>query len=220
MNSLWSPRGDGSPVVKICGITGPQDALAAIRAGADALGFNFYPKSKRFLDFDSSIGWIRSLPRDAVKVAVVVNPEESLLKKLCDAEALDCVQFHGSESPEDCKKCPLPWIKALAVGGGTEKAITGFSCSTLLLDAPLLAGEYGGGGVSVDRGLAASLIARFPDRQFFLAGGLSPENVASAIQVAKPFGVDVASGVESAPGVKSRDAMNAFLQNVRNFQPA
>lgn len=202
--------GGGRTGVKICGITREEDALAAIAAGADALGFNFYPKSKRAVRLYDITSWAGALPADIARVAVVVRPEESLLRDLARSGLFHALQFHGGEDPEFC----AAWggrfyIKARPISdeASVEAALVD-PAPCLLLDAHA-PGQHGGTGRTIDWDLATR-VARSADRPVVLSGGLRPENVADAVQRVRPVAVDTASGVESAPGIKDAALMRGF----------
>jgi len=203
------PFFDHTPAApKICGITMPEDALVCIEAGAAALGFNFYPPSPRSIAEGADLSWIAKLKKDypdIAFVAVVVNPDEALLGKLRSAACFDAIQFHGDESPEfsSAEGARFPyWIKALRIRSQADlEAVTAFETPWLLLDAAV-PGTYGGSGHAIDWGLAGRFVADHPEKRVILAGGLTPENVNGAIAQVQPHAVDVASGVESAPGAK------------------
>ena len=212
--------------VKICGITNEADALSAIEAGADALGFNFWPRSRRALIPPEHAfhvpEWIGALGQTGVRrIAVVVNAGEELLRAIEQSGAFDAVQFHGDESPGDCAHCGLPWWKALPAGKGGGPAFHdgGFSAAEAwVIDAPAPPGIYGGTGTPGDWSIAADVIRENPGRLIYLAGGLRPENVAEAIRIARPGGVDVAGGVEGTDPrrkdpVKIRDFVRAAKES-------
>jgi len=196
--------------------------MAAIEAGADALGFNFWYRSKRALvgerwEMCNLIpAWLPRLAMPGVKrVAVVVDPEPDLLRALVESGCFEAIQFHGEETPADCSICAIPWWKAIALREGTDLSLAKqFSAAAaLLLDAPAPPGVYGGTGIVCDWNAAACFIRSNPGRIIWLAGGLTPENVARAVQETKPFGVDVAGGVESSnPRKKDIQKMRAFIQ--------
>jgi len=198
--------------VKICGLTSKEDSLQAIQAGADALGFNFYPPSKRALMPASAFPWIAELPPGPSLVAVVVNPDGQLLRQILEAGIFDFVQFHGDETPADCAGSSLPWIKALPAVGKIHEASASYATPWILFDAVAGPGEYGGTGKVADWEAVAVTRQSLPDKNIFLAGGLNPENVRSAVEVARPFAVDVAGGVESAPGKKDTIRMREFIR--------
>jgi len=203
--------------VKICGICSEADARGAIDAGADALGFNFWPGSKRALDFHASRGWMESLPPDVARVAVVVNASAEVLRELQRSGIFHAIQFHGDETPAFCQEHGGErWIRAVrVVGDGSLGEAISYGTPWLLADAAAPAGAYGGTGERADAGLVASLVAGHPERHVILAGGLRPDNVVSAIRSVRPFGVDVASGVEDAPRRKNVEAMQHFVREAQ-----
>ena len=212
--------------IKICGITNLADARAAIAAGADMLGFNFYRPSPRFITpqdartmIESLRSQIRALPRTITMVGVFVNePTESIVRIAAEA-GVAAIQLHGDESAEFCRelKALLPdrfLIKALRARGdaATEHA-TEFNVDAIMLDA-FDAELRGGTGRTVDRSLARHTRDAVP--RLFLAGGLSPENVRAAIDAVQPYAVDACSALESSPGHKDAERMDAFVRAVRN----
>ena len=204
--------------VKICGLTNDADARAAVALGADALGFNLYPGSPRCVDLDREAAWIVKLPPFVTRVAVLVNVPLSEAQRVAGDPAIDLVQFHGDEDEGYCAefaRLGRPFLKALRVrdAGSLEKADR-FSTPHVLLDAHADS-AYGGTGLRLDTALAADAVRRFPELQIVLAGGLRPENVGEAVRVVRPYAVDVASGVESAPGRKDGGKMAAFFTAVR-----
>lgn len=212
------PFFDHSPAApKICGITTPEDALGCIEAGAAALGFNFYPPSPRSIPAAGDLGWITKLKADYPDVAfvsVVVNPDEALLGRLRSLGCFDAIQFHGDESPEICAagaKGFARWIKALRIRSQEDLTpALAFETPYLLLDAAV-PGTYGGSGHAIDWDLAAGFVTAHPDKRVILAGGLNHGNVADAVARVRPHAVDVASGVESAPGVKDPAKVRDFI---------
>ncbi len=207
--------GGGSTGIKFCGFTREEDALAAVEAGADALGFNFYEKSKRRVQLDAVSAWIGRLPEDVGRIAVVVQPDEGLLRALHDSGLFHAVQFHGGESPDFCasrggefylKACPVS-DEASALAAIADPA------PCLLLDAHA-PGEFGGTGRTIDWSLAARVV-REAGRPVVLSGGLHADNVAGAMAAVHPVAVDTASGVESAPGIKDAAKMKAFVEAAR-----
>lgn len=202
---------------KICGITTPDDALGCIEAGAGALGFNFYTPSPRSISANADLSWIVKLKADysdVAFVAVVVNPDEALLQQLRSAGCFDAIQFHGDETPEFCSTegSSFPyWIKALRVRTQADlDAVAPFETPWVLIDAAV-PGSYGGSGHATDWDLAGRFVAAHPMRRVILAGGLNPVNVAEAMNAVHPHAVDVASGVESAPGTKDPVKVRAFI---------
>ncbi|MEP6672045.1 MAG: phosphoribosylanthranilate isomerase [Chthoniobacter sp.] len=204
--------------VKICGITNEEDARAATDLGADALGFNLWPGSKRHIDLDRAFSWIRGLPPLVTRVAVLVNVSLDEARHVAAHPAIDLVQFHGDEDEGYCAQFAAsgrPFIKALRIRDSASlDNLDRFSTPSILLDADAGA-AYGGTGRQLDPALAAEAAQRFPGVKIVLAGGLKPENVAEAIRVAQPYAVDVASGVEAAPGRKDHEKMARFIAAVR-----
>jgi len=198
--------------VKICGITNEADAHLCIEAGVDALGFNFYSGSKRFIDLEESLDWIRSLEGKVDRVAVVVNADPHLLERLRDSGCFEFIQFHGDETPEHCLASGVKdWIRAVRVKDAAAlNAALGYSTPHLLLDAwsPL---AYGGTGGVADWRMLKDFVATNPTRNCVLAGGLTPDNVAEAIRIVEPAAVDVAGGVESSPRKKDPYLVRAFM---------
>jgi phosphoribosylanthranilate isomerase len=203
--------------VKICGITNPADAEAAIAAGADALGFNFWPGSERFLEPVEAAEWIRDLPGTITRVAVLVNPAPAYAKEIAAIDGIDLLQLHGAESPEFCLSLVESQValwKAVPMTG-RDIPLSDFHTNRLLLDT--VAGQkFGGTGIPFPWSWARDLIMAHPAREFILAGGLRPENVAEAIGQARPFGVDVASGVEVRPGRKDIYRLRDFITAARS----
>ncbi|MDA3904434.1 MAG: phosphoribosylanthranilate isomerase [Desulfuromusa sp.] len=198
--------------IKICGITNLEDALCAVDAGADALGFVFYAKSPRYV-LPEQVGQIISkLPPLVTTVGLFVNAAPETIKQTMRTAGLNVVQLHGDETPEDCYLNPYPVIKAVRIKDADSLAgIDQYGVSALLLDA-WSDQQYGGTGESFDWQLAKKLTGQLP---LILAGGLNPDNVAQAIQVVNPYAVDVSSGVEVSPGAKDHDKIRQFIQQVR-----
>lgn len=213
---LWRWLGGGKTGVKVCGVTRKQDAVAAVEAGVDALGFNFYPKSKRVVRLEDIAGWVEELPPDIGRIAVVVQPSEELLGELADSGIFHALQFHGGEDPEFCARWGGEFfVKARAVSDGTSaEAALADQAPSLLLDAHA-PGVFGGTGQVIDWSLAARVTAG-AGRPVVLSGGLKPENVAEAVRQVRPTAVDTASGVESAPGIKDDARMRALVKAVAN----
>ena len=200
--------------IKICGIKTLNDALAAIEAGADYLGFNFYPKSIRFIEKQACAAITSVLKKEHPHIRLVgvfVNSLVEEVKDISDICSLDLVQLHGDETFEMLNALDGKAFKAFR---GIPESIDGFARSespAFLVDASLK-GVYGGSGVTADWNGAAELAKKYP---LLLAGGLTSENVAEAVSRVKPWGVDVASGVESAPGKKDPGKMVEFVKAVR-----
>lgn len=200
--------------VKVCGITGFEDAVMALELGADALGFNFHPPSPRYIRPAEAAAIIRRLPPFAVTVGVFVNLPADAVARAAEASGVGVLQLHGDETPGTCRALARwPLVKALRIGGeGVPGGLEGYPVGSFLLDAR--DGElYGGTGKTFDWTLARS-VARI--RPVILAGGLRADNVSEAIRVARPYAVDVCSGVESAPGVKDARALAQFMKEVRD----
>lgn len=197
--------------IKICGVTRAEDALAAVRLGADALGFNFWPGSKRHVDPAVARGIIARLPPFVTPVGVFVNQSEADLRAIAAESGIRIFQLHGDEPPELCARLPLPVVKAIPVDQvKTLSKLLSYEVAAFLLDTP--SRGYGGSGEPFDWSLAEGVSEVAP---VILAGGLTPENVAAAVRAVRPYAVDVASGVESSPGVKDMAKMSRFISAVR-----
>ncbi|HTX22568.1 MAG TPA: phosphoribosylanthranilate isomerase [Candidatus Aquilonibacter sp.] len=201
--------------VKICGITNLADALAAVEAGADALGFNFYEKSPRHVSLKTTAEISKQLPAFIMRVGLFVNaPEEFILRAISEA-GLTMLQFHGDEPPEFCTQFGLMSMKAFRIRDAESLVeIPNYQTDAYLLDA--FSPEARGGTGEVFNWDLAVEAQKF-GKPIFLAGGLMPENVAAAVRKVRPFGVDVASGVESSPGKKDHAKVNAFIQAVKQI---
>ncbi|MEY2561925.1 MAG: phosphoribosylanthranilate isomerase [Verrucomicrobiota bacterium] len=201
------------PRVKICGVTNLPDARAAIDAGADALGFNFFPGSKRYVPVTEA-GWIADLPTEVVKVGVLVDASWDEAIAIAAMPFIDALQLHGTESPAFCRRLAeqgIPFAKAIPVKGGDRLGdARSFSTRTVILDSHA-AGEFGGSGRTFPWDLAREFSVANPHLRVILAGGLTPENVVRAVEIVKPFGVDVTTGVESSPGRKDHRLLREFI---------
>jgi phosphoribosylanthranilate isomerase len=202
--------------IKICGLTTPQDAAAAIEFGADALGFNFFPGSRRYLAGGAE--WIGDLPGNVEKLAILVNPSWDQAKEIAGIPGITALQLHGTESPEFCrglKDAGIRFEKALPVGDpDLLTKLPDFSTRTVLLDSGDAAG-FGGSGRTFPWQIARTFIEANPPLQVVLAGGLTPENVAEAVAEVRPFGIDVTTGVEASPGRKDYARLRAFILAAR-----
>ncbi|HSW39584.1 MAG TPA: phosphoribosylanthranilate isomerase [Acidobacteriota bacterium] len=202
--------------VKVCGITGYGDAKMVLDHGADALGFNFFPRSPRYLSPADARSIIRRLPVFAVTVGLFVNvPDPGQVHAAAVTAGVHVLQLHGDENPEYCAALAAwPLIKAVRVGdrGMPENLADYHHVRCFLLDVrdDVL---FGGTGRSFDWSLAKDMP---PAKPFILAGGLRPDNVRAALGVVDPCAVDVCSGVESAPGKKDPVKMEDFMNEVRN----
>ncbi len=197
--------------VKICGITRLEDALAAVRLGADALGFNFWPRSKRYLPPAEARAIVRRLPPLVTAVGVFVDPTRDEVVRAVEASGVYVAQLHGDEPPELCLSLPVPVLKAIrVVDNNSLAALASYEVRGFVLDTP--SSGYGGSGRTFNWSLVAEVARELP---IVLAGGLTPENVGEAVRTLRPWAVDVASGVESSPGVKDPEKMRRFIENVR-----
>jgi phosphoribosylanthranilate isomerase len=197
-------------IVKICGLTNLPDALGASEAGADALGFVFYEASPRYVSIESAAIITRELPPAIVKVGVFVNAPEEIVGRAVSECGLNLLQFHGDESPEYCLQFGLMSMKAFRVSDAASlERLPDYPTDAWLLDA-FSPNQLGGTGEKFNWDLA--LGAQKLGRPIFLAGGLTPENVGEAIRRARPYAVDVSSGVEAAPGKKDLNKVRAFIR--------
>ncbi len=198
--------------VKICGITRVEDAVAADRAGADAIGLVFYPPSSRNISPEVGAEISASLRAFTTSVGLFVNPEPAEVERVLSRVRLDRLQFHGDESEAFCRQFGVPYLKALRTRPGADLAAIAAnypSASGILLDS-YKPGVAGGTGETFDW----QLIPESLSSTIILAGGLNPDNVALAIEQVRPAAVDVSGGVESAPGIKSEDKIRAFIEAV------
>jgi phosphoribosylanthranilate isomerase len=198
--------------VKICGITRAEDACLAAAAGADYLGVNFWPRSPRAVD----VGRARAIAAAAPGVPLVgvfVDAPRDEVVRTAEGAGLSLVQFHGDEPPAYCRDWPWPVVKAVrapATGSAAALLAPFADVAYLLVDA-YVAGQPGGTG----RRVAPEALAGVPGGRLFLAGGLTPENVAEAVRAVRPFAVDVASGVEERAGVKDHEKIQRFIQRAK-----
>lgn len=204
---------------KVCGICRAADAKAAAAAGADAIGFVFWPRSPRFVTVAQAAA-IGATPGPAVlRVGVFVDPTADEVADAVGGARLDIVQLSGDESPAFCTAVDAPVWKALRLAPGSSagearRRADGYAEATLLLDAAV-PGAYGGTGAMTDWQRAAEMAAA---RRVVLAGGLHPDNVVEAIRTVRPWGVDVSSGVETEPGRKSRAKIEAFARALAPYR--
>lgn len=207
--------------IKLCGFTRQQDVESAVLLGADALGFVFYPKSKRYLDPEAAHRLVQNIPAFITTVALFVEPERTFVREVIDAMHPGLLQFHGAESPEYCDAFAWPYIKAFRVGApGMETASALLaSCRAYgnargwLFDSYTPA--YGGSGHGFDRSLLDEISKDRQSRAMILSGGLTVENVESLVTRVEPWAVDVSSGIELAPGEKCMHMMRDFIAAVR-----
>jgi len=197
--------------VKICGLTNATDARLAAELGADAIGLNFYPGSPRCVSTEVARGIVGSIPPSVLRVGVFVNCPRAEIAATVAAVGLDAIQFHGDEDPAFCAGWAQRTIKALRLRDSTSaEEAAAYRVDFILIDA-YVEGEFGGTG----KRIAVELLGDLDRHRLILAGGLNAENVADSVRRVSPFGVDVASGVESAPGKKDRERMRRFIENAR-----
>lgn len=202
--------------VKICGITNAEDARAAVDAGANALGFMFYEPSPRCVARKNASAIIREMPVFVAKVGVFVNPTEDEVRRAIEECGIDTLQFHGEEPPDFCRRFSLKVLKAFRVQGPEIlKLLPNYTGMTWLLDS-FVAGTRGGTGNPFNWEIAAQAIKL--GGRIVLAGGLTPENAADAVRKVRPYGLDVSSGVESAPGRKDAAKVRAFIDAAKGAQ--
>jgi len=202
-------------IIKICGIKTVVDALAAVEAGADYLGFNFYAHSPRFIQMQDCAAITALLKKEYPEIRLVgvfVNSPVGAINSIMGSCSLDLAQLHGDETPEFCAALGSKAFKAFRGSpNGELAAYARYEAPAFLVDAAVK-GAFGGTGATADWTAAAELASRYA---ILLAGGLNPENVAAAVRQVHPWGVDVASGVESSPGRKDAGKMRSFVQSVR-----
>ena len=200
--------------VKICGITNLSDALAAVQFGVDALGFNFYKPSPRYISPDDARQIISQLPKDVLPVGVFVNETTEQLEAIAKKSGVRALQLHGDESPEDCALLKTWYrIKALHVDEKfAERSVLDYDVDAIMLDARTKK-LRGGTGHVIDWSVAQKVNTL--NVKLFLAGGLSPENVSQAVTTVGPYAVDACSSLERRPGEKDHARMELFLKAVR-----
>ncbi|AWB35624.1 phosphoribosylanthranilate isomerase [Orrella marina] len=207
--------------IKLCGFTRQKDVESAVLLGADALGFVFYPKSKRYLDPEAAHRLVKDIPAFVTTVALFVEPEQAFVHEVIDAMQPGLFQFHGAESPEYCDTFAWPYVKAFRVGApgmDTAQALLA-SCHAYgnakgwLFDSYTPA--YGGSGHGFDRSLLDDIKNDGQSRAVILSGGLNVESVGSLVTTIEPWAVDISSGIELAPGEKCPIKMRAFIEAVR-----
>jgi phosphoribosylanthranilate isomerase len=189
-------------LVKICGLTDLEDTLAAAESGAAAAGFNFYPGSPRYIAPEALAMWIDQVPADMWKVGVFVNEPVARVIDISKKLGLDVAQLHGNETPADVPTGMRVWKAARIVDGYDFSSLEAFQTEALLLDGPA-------SGIPFDWNVATG-----HDRKIVLAGGLDIDNVQDAIERVRPWGIDVCSRIESAPGRKDHARMKRFIQTV------
>ena len=204
--------------IKICGITQPQQAAVIFALGADAVGINLWPKSKRHMPLEVAMNSLQDVAAKHALVAVLVNADAALLDGAVSCQLFQALQLHGDETPAEVGRLMergVNVIKALQVRDVASLAQIGeFPCESILLDA-YNPGTYGGGGHAFPWELAVRAKEMFPAKQFLLSGGLTPENVRDAVKQTQPVAVDVASGVEYQPGGKDLLQVARFIEGAR-----
>jgi len=199
--------------LKICGVTHSDDAGRLVALGVDALGVNFWPRSKRYLPPENA-GWLHELAGKILRVGVFVNESPDIPARLHGEGLLDVVQLHGDETPEEAafyQKSGIPFFKAIGVKTRSDlDRAAEFGASAILVDAHA-PGVYGGTGETFDWNAALDFHSRYPELAMILAGGIVPENAALAAATVNPAALDVASGAEHSPGIKDFAKVSALL---------
>jgi phosphoribosylanthranilate isomerase len=205
--------------VKICGITRPEDASAAVQAGAHALGFVFYEGSPRYVTPDKAGDIIRTLPAFVQTVGLFVNTSREEAQRIAAASGIQAVQLHGDHTPEDCFGYERPVIKVFRVKDASVLLrLKEYRTAGVLIDAAV-PGKWGGTGQALDWHAVAAFLDNANDglrTRLILAGGLNPENVSRAVRLVRPYAVDVSSGVEDEPGIKNHRKIKEFMHAVHN----
>ena len=208
-----------SPQIKICGLTRLEDALVCADVGINAIGINFWPKSKRFHSFAQASKWMDAVPSSLTRVAVFVNAPENEVLEIMSSGLLEVAQFHGDESPAYVQKMldqGLTCIRVLSLRTPQDlQKISSCPTNTILLDA-YQPGLYGGTGRTCDWELATQAVQTFPEKRIILSGGLTPANAAQAQREVHPAALDLASGVEISPGVKDAALIRQLAKSVRS----
>ncbi|HSH73062.1 MAG TPA: phosphoribosylanthranilate isomerase [Methylophilaceae bacterium] len=200
--------------VKICGITRVEDALSAVAQGADAIGLVFYAKSPRNVSLEQAAEIVASLPAFVSAVGLFVDSEPEQIRLTLSKVRLDLLQFHGDETPAQCRQYAVPYMKAIRVQADTnllQYALDYHDAKAMLLDT-YTEGAAGGTGQVFDW----TLIPKNMSLPIVLAGGLNAENVSAAIRQVQPYAVDVSGGVEITKGIKDADKIAAFMRGVSN----
>ena len=199
--------------IKVCGITNPEDAIAACELGADALGFIFFNGSKRYIEPEKARDIVSELPPFISTVGVFVNQDLSEIESTVETVGIDAVQLHGDESADFCSKIPFRVIKAVRVKESVDAdAVELYPVQAILFDKHT-DDMYGGTGKSFDWSVLSGVGI---SKRIILSGGLTDENVAEAIRTVRPYAVDVSSGVEDSPGKKNHMKIRKFIEAVRN----
>lgn len=200
--------------IKICGLTRTEDVQAAVKAGADAVGFVFTASSRR-ISINDAIRLCSYVPDTVLRVGLFLDQDRSEIERVISSVQLDLLQFHGNETEQECSVFRLPWLKAVAMenADSIKRAARDYpGAAGLLLDSHSN-GKRGGSGKLFDWSLSSPVA-----KPVWLAGGLNADNVGQAIRVLRPFAVDVSSGVEAEPGIKDAIRINAFVKAVREAE--
>ncbi|MFK5985831.1 MAG: phosphoribosylanthranilate isomerase [Pseudomonadota bacterium] len=200
---------------KICGITNIEDGLFAIDCGADALGFVFYPPSPRNISVQDAAEIIKQLPPFVTMVGLFVDESRDVIEQTINQTQIDLLQFHGNEDEAFCQQFSFPYIKAIRMKDGLDiqQLIEDYSSARAILLDSYVAGIPGGTGEAFNW----ELIPAQTSKAIILAGGLTPENVAEAINIVKPFAVDVSGGVEKSKGIKDHKKIQDFIKSTRVY---
>ena len=201
-------------IIKICGLTRAEDVVAAVEAGADAVGFVFTASPRR-ISIDTAKRLNGYVPQGVLSVGLFLDQNRSEVEQVISEVPLDILQFHGCETEKECSVFNMPWLKAVAMENAESLKQAEYDypgASGLLLDSHSK-GKRGGSGKLFDWSLSRPV-----DKPVWLAGGLNPDNVGEAINAVRPYAVDVSSGVETQPGIKAVTRMDAFVQAVRNAE--
>jgi phosphoribosylanthranilate isomerase len=205
-----------SILIKICGITNVDDAVDALELGADYLGFNFYQDSARFITFEKLDEILSEVPYTIGKVGVFVNADEQTVIDVATHYDLGFLQFHGDETPEYCNNFARPYIRAIRPQKESDlDVMANYKADFFLIDT-YVQNAFGGTGVVSNWDLAKA--AKKKHENIILSGGLTPENVDFAVRSVQPYAVDVCSGVEEKPGIKSYRKMEEFIKKVKNIE--
>lgn len=207
--------------IKLCGFTRAEDVQTAVAAGADAIGLIFFSKSRRAVAIEQARDLRKAVPAFVDVVALFVNPDPEYVQEVITQVKPDLLQFHGNESPQECERYGRRYMRAFRVGAPgmetrdevREECRRYASASAWLFDS--YSAGYGGSGEGFDLSLLAAVRNAADARPMVLAGGLSSANVADSIRRLRPYAVDVSSGIEDAPGIKSADKIQAFVEAVR-----
>ena len=199
--------------IKICGITNFRDAAKSLDYGADALGFIFYKKSKRYINPQQAQKIIKELPPFVTKVAVFADCPFRQITKITNELFINTIQLHGSETPEFCARFSYPVIKALRIKDSIDiQQVDSFATQTILFDT-FSETSFGGTGKSFNWKVLEKLNT---DKKIILSGGLNPDNIEISITTVRPYGVDVSSGVEKSPGIKDHKKIKKLIEAVKN----